>query len=165
MMYCNLLSDYSNQEIVTTKNDNDQLIVTIKSKLLPTKLSQVTFRNMVNYQDKIKISIDFKPRKTEIMNREDFEGDLSVLSDQYDEHEINDKMIQKEISKQYKEYKKSLNEFGEDLILSGSKWLLPFTRKNITIKNLPKTQESISFQLETYFGLISSIESKKIDIA
>ena len=161
-MFCNVVTDYSNHKVLsTTLNEYENRII-IKNRLFPSKLTAITFFAMGDKKNIIKTSLNFKRTKTESTSRENFEADLSVLTDKYVEKDIDDRVVEKETNQQYKVYLKDLKESENNLSFCGTKWLLPFSTYTFTIENKPSDNNSISFQFVTYFGLIPSIGFNKI---
>ena len=165
MICCLMFFDYSNQKVTITAKGNDSYTILIKNHLFPSKLGAITIYNKLEEKEKIKLSLDFETEISEIVDRDHFEGDLSELTDRYSEDEINDKIIQEEIDRQYQELITTNKESENNLRFTGSKWFLPFSKQSIKIENITKNDDDISFQFNTYFGLISSTGFKKIEKA
>ena len=157
-----MVAEYSNNEIIDIQQKDNSVIFRVKNGFLPTTLSTITLSDMKPHQSEIKNSINFINKDFDLIKEEDFEGDLSVLEDTYDNLEkVTDEVIDKELKSQYKEYKNSLKSMENNLSLYGSLWLFPFTKRKIIFHNLPNQAVDVSIHLNTWYGLISSTEFRR----
>ena len=159
VIFCTMIVEYSNNEILDITPDKNSITIRVKNGFFPTILSSITLSEMKPHQVEVTNSINFISKEFNLIKEKDFEGDLSVLEDEYgDLEKVTDEDVNRELKSQYKEYKSSLKSIGNDLSLYGTLWLLPFTKRKIKFNNLPDKEINVSIQLNIWYGLISSTE-------